>query len=69
MKKHRKPAPKKGRDLTVTLPRDYYRSLLHGRKGHNENPLFPGLKNEQAVCEYVQSYMGLLGTVVEVIPE
>lgn len=68
--KNREQAPlKKGRYITVTVPRDYYNALLYGRKGNSETPLFPGMKTEQAVCEHLQSYMGLLGTVVEVIPE
>lgn len=69
-RKHQMSAPtQKGRDLSVTIPRDYYNALLYGRKGSNETLFSPGLKTQQAVCEYLQSYMGLLGTVVEVIPE
>ena len=73
MKKQRKRFPRrrpqKGRLLSVTIPRDLYDKLLNGRRKTEEAPLYPGLKTPEAVCEYLQSYMGLLGTVVEVIPE
>ena len=59
------------RELTVTMPLGLYQALLNGRKRNTDQGIsaIRGLGSHEKVVEYVNATWGLLGKVVEVIPE
>ena len=57
------------KDVSVTMTKEMYRALLNGRKGSGDEPGFKGLGTYEKVVEYVDQTFGLMGRVVEVIPQ
>lgn len=48
------------RYVAVTMSRDNYKALLHGKDGKH------GFKNKEKVLEYLNLTLGLLGEVVDI---
>lgn len=56
-------------DVTVTMSREMYNLLLHGRKGTADLPGVKACVTPEKLVEYVNAEFGLLGNVAEVISE